>query len=109
MVTLIKVYAVVGIVAASIAVLALTGFTVSIGLFVQNAFRYFIPFLIIVAPIILVTLLHSVALLMWSGSIKKGATTVYLSDRGSVLLGVTSILLAVMGIATTVAMAVFIN
>lgn len=109
MVTLIKVYAVIGIVAASIAVLALTGFTVSIGLFVQNAFRYFIPFLIIIAPIILVTLLHSVALLMWSGSIKKGATTVYLSDRGSVLLGVTSILLAVMSIATTVAMAVFIN
>lgn len=109
MVTLIKVYAVIGIVAASIAVLALTGFTVSIGLFVQNAFRYLIPFLIIVAPIILVTLLHSVALLMWSGSIKKGATTVYLSDRGSVLLGVTSILLAVMSIATTVAMAVFIN
>lgn len=71
MVTLIKVYAVIGIVAASIAVLALTGFTVSIGLFVQNAFRYFIPFLIIIAPIILVTLLHSVALLMWSGSIKK--------------------------------------
>lgn len=109
MVTLIKVYAVIGIVAASIAVLALTGFTVSIGLFVQNAFRYLIPFLIIIAPIILVTLLHSVALLMWSGSIKKGATTVYLSDRGSVLLGVTSILLAVVGIATTIAMAIYIN
>ena len=109
MVTLIKVYAVIGIVAASIAVLALTGFTVSIGLFVQNAFRYLIPFLIIIAPIILVTLLHSVALLMWSGSIKKGATTVYLSDRGSILLAVTSILLAVVGIATTIAMAMYIK
>lgn len=109
MVTLIKVYAVIGIVAASIAVLALTGFTVSIGLFVQNAFRYLIPFLIIIAPIILVTLLHSIAMLMWSNSIKKGATSVYLSSRGSILLAVTSILLAVVGIATTIAMAMYIK
>ena len=48
-------------------------------------------------------------MLMWSNSIRKGATSVYLSSRGSILLAVTSILLAVVGIATTIAMAIYIN
>lgn len=107
MVTLIKIYAIIGIIATGIAILALAGLAISVRLFLGDA--YFMLFAIIISPFILITLLHSIALLMWSGSIKKGATTVYLSDRGSVLLGVTSILLAVMSIATTVAMAVFIN
>lgn len=107
MVTLIKIYAIIGIIATGIAILALAGLAISVRLFLGDA--YFMLFAIIISPFILITLLHSIAMLMWSNSIKKGATSVYLSDRGSVLLGVTSILLAVMSIATTVAMAVFIN
>lgn len=107
MVTLIKVYAIIGIIATGIAILALAGLAISVRLFLGDA--YFMLFAIIISPFILITLLHSIAMLMWSNSIKKGATSVYLSSRGSILLAVTSILLAVMGIATTVAMAVFIN
>lgn len=107
MVTLIKIYAIIGIIATGIAILALAGLAISVRLFLGDA--YFMLFAIIISPFILITLLHSIAMLMWSNSIKKGATSVYLSSRGSILLAVTSILLAVMSIATTVAMAVFIN
>lgn len=109
MVTLIKIYAIIGIIATGIAILAMTGLTIAIRLFLDDALRYFILFAIIIAPFILITLLHSIAMLMWSNSIKKGATSVYLSSRGSILLAVTSILLAVVGIATTIAMAIYIN
>lgn len=109
MVTLIKIYAIIGIIATGIAILAMTGLTIAIRLFLDDALRYFILFAIIIAPFILITLLHSIAMLMWSNSIKKGATSVYLSSRGSILLAVTSILLAVVGIATTIAMAMYIK
>lgn len=107
MVTLIKIYAIIGIIATGIAILALAGLAISVRLFLGDA--YFMLFAIIISPFILITLLHSIAMLMWSGSIKKGATTVYLSSRGSILLAVTSILLAVVGIATTIAMAMYIK
>lgn len=109
MVTLIKIYAVIGIIAAGMATLVMAGLTVAVNLFLNDAFRYFIMFIIIVAPFVLITLLHSVAMLLWSNSIKKGATSVYLSSRGSVLLGVTSILLAVAGIVTTIAVTLYIK
>ena len=109
MVMLIKIYAIIGIIATGIAILAMTGLTIAIRLFLDDALRYFILFAIIIAPFILITLLHSTAMLMWSNSIKKGATSVYLSSRGSILLAVTSILLAVVGIATTIAMAIYTN
>ncbi len=107
MVTLIKVYAIIGIIATGIAILALAGLAISVRLFLGDA--YFMLFAIIISPFILITLLHSIAMLMWSNSIKKGATSVYLSSRGSILLAVTSILLAVVGIATTIAMAMYIK
>lgn len=107
MVTLIKIYAIIGIIATGIAILALAGLAISVRLFLGDA--YFMLFAIIISPFILITLLHSIALLMWSNSIKKGATSVYLSSRGSILLAVTSILLAVVGIATTIAMAMYIK
>lgn len=107
MVTLIKIYAIIGIIATGIAILALAGLAISVRLFLGDA--YFMLFAIIISPFILITLLHSIAMLMWSGSIKKGATSVYLSSRGSILLAVTSILLAVVGIATTIAMAMYIK
>lgn len=107
MVTLIKIYAIIGIIATGIAILALTGLAISVRLFLGDA--YFMLFAIIISPFILITLLHSIAMLMWSNSIKKGATSVYLSSRGSILLAVTSILLAVVGIATTIAMAMYIK
>lgn len=107
MVTLIKIYAIIGIIATGIAILALAGLAISVRLFLGNA--YFMLFAIIISPFILITLLHSIAMLMWSNSIKKGATSVYLSSRGSILLAVTSILLAVVGIATTIAMAMYIK
>lgn len=107
MVTLIKIYAIIGIIATGIAILALAGLAISVRLFLGDA--YFMLFAIIISPFILITLLHSIAMLMWSNSIKKGATSVYLSSRGSILLAVTSILLAVVGIATTIAMAMYIK
>lgn len=107
MVTLIKVYAIIGIIATGIAILALAGLAISVRPFLGDA--YFMLFAIIISPFILITLLHSIAMLMWSNSIKKGATSVYLSSRGSILLAVTSILLAVVGIATTIAMAMYIK
>lgn len=107
MVTLIKIYAIIGIIATGIAILALAGLAISVRLFLGDA--YFMLFAIIILPFILITLLHSIAMLMWSNSIKKGATSVYLSSRGSILLAVTSILLAVVGIATTIAMAMYIK
>lgn len=107
MVTLIKIYAIIGIIATGIAILALAGLAISVRLFLGDA--YFMLFAIIISPFILITLLHSIAMLMWSNSIKKGATSVYLSNRGSILLAVTSILLAVVGIATTIAMAMYIK
>ena len=107
MVTLIKIYAIIGIIATGIAILALAGLAISVRLFLGGA--YFMLFAIIISPFILITLLHSIAMLMWSNSIKKGATSVYLSSRGSILLAVTSILLAVVGIATTIAMAMYIK
>lgn len=107
MVTLIKIYAIIGIIATGIAILALAGLAISARLFLGDA--YFMLFAIIISPFILITLLHSIAMLMWSNSIKKGATSVYLSSRGSILLAVTSILLAVVGIATTIAMAMYIK
>lgn len=106
-VTLIKIYAIIGIIATGIAILALAGLAISVRLFLGDA--YFMLFAIIISPFILITLLHSIAMLMWSNSIKKGATSVYLSSRGSILLAVTSILLAVVGIATTIAMAMYIK
>lgn len=109
MVTLIKIYAVIGIIAAGMIAFVMAGLTVAVKLFLNDAFRYFIMFIIIVAPFVLITLLHSVAMLLWSNSIKKGATSVYLSSKGSVLLGVTSILLAAAGIATTIAVTVYIK
>lgn len=107
MVTLIKIYAIIGIIATGIAILALAGLAISVRLLLGDA--YFMLFAIIISPFILITLLHSIAMLMWSNSIKKGATSVYLSSRGSILLAVTSILLAVVGIATTIAMAMYIK
>lgn len=107
MVTLIKIYAIIGIIATGIAILTLAGLAISVRLFLGDA--YFMLFAIIISPFILITLLHSIAMLMWSNSIKKGATSVYLSSRGSILLAVTSILLAVVGIATTIAMAMYIK
>lgn len=107
MVTLIKIYAIIGVIATGIAILALAGLAISVRLFLGDA--YFMLFAIIISPFILITLLHSIAMLMWSNSIKKGATSVYLSSRGSILLAVTSILLAVVGIATTIAMAMYIK
>lgn len=107
MVSLIKIYAIIGIIATGIAILALAGLAISVRLFLGDA--YFMLFAIIISPFILITLLHSIAMLMWSNSIKKGATSVYLSSRGSILLAVTSILLAVVGIATTIAMAMYIK
>lgn len=107
MVTLIKIYAIIGIIATGIAILALAGLAISVRLFLGDA--YFMLLAIIISPFILITLLHSIAMLMWSNSIKKGATSVYLSSRGSILLAVTSILLAVVGIATTIAMAMYIK
>lgn len=107
MVTLIKIYAIIGIIATGIAILALAGLAISVRLFLGDA--YFMLFAIIISPFILITLLHSIAMLMWSNSIKKGATSVYLSGRGSILLAVTSILLAVVGIATTIAIAMYIK
>lgn len=107
MVTLIKIYAIIGIIATGIAILALAGLAISVRLFLGDA--YFMLFAIIISPFILITLLHSIAMLMWSNSIKKGATSVYISSRGSILLAVTSILLAVVGIATTIAMAMYIK
>lgn len=107
MVTLIKIYAIIGIIATGIAILALAGLAISVRLFLGDA--YFMLFAIIISPFILIILLHSIAMLMWSNSIKKGATSVYLSSRGSILLAVTSILLAVVGIATTIAMAMYIK
>lgn len=109
MVTLIKVYAIIGIVASGMLILVMAGLTVSIRLFLDDAFRYFLLFAIIFIPSVLIMLLHSIAMLLWSNSIKKGATSVYLSSKGSILLGVTSILLAVVGIATTIALAMYIK
>lgn len=109
MVTLIKVYSIIGIASTGFAILAMAGLTVFVRLFLDEAFRYFLLFVIMITPFALVTLLHSVAMLLWSNSIKKGATSVYLSSRGSILLAVTSILLAIVGIATTVAVAIYIS
>lgn len=109
MVTLIKIYSIIGIAATGFAIVVMAGLTVFVRLFFDEVFMYYMAFVIMITPFALVTLLHSVAMLLWSNSIKKGATSVYLSSRGSILLAVTSILLAIIGIATTVAAAIYIR
>lgn len=109
MVTLIKIYSIIGIAATGFAIVVMAGLSVFVRLFFDEVFMYYMAFVIMITPFALVTLLHSVAMLLWSNSIKKGATSVYLSSRGSILLAVTSILLAIIGIATTVAAAIYIR
>lgn len=109
MVTLIKIYSIIGIAATGFAILVMAGLSVFVRLFFDEVFMYYMAFVIMITPFALVTLLHSVAMLLWSNSIKRGATSVYLSSRGSILLAVTSILLAIIGIATTVAAAIYIR
>ena len=48
-------------------------------------------------------------MLLWSDSIKKGATSVYLKSRGSILLAVSSILSIIVSVASAIASFIFIK
>lgn len=109
MVTLIKVYAIIEIVVGGLALLAFTGITFMVALVLQEIFTYILIFCIFVIPLALVTLLHGIGLLLWASSVKRGATSVYLSSRGSILLAVSSILFIIVSIATTIASFIFIK
>ena len=103
-VTLIKIYSIIEIVIGGLALLAFTGITFLLALVLQGQeiFGYILILCIFAIPIALVTLIHGIGLLLWSDSIKKGATSVYLKSRGSILLAVSSILSIIVSVASAI-------
>nr|WP_303693454.1 hypothetical protein [Ruminococcus bromii] len=101
-VTLIKIYSIIEIVIGGLALLAFTGITFLLALVLQGqeVFGYILILCIFAIPLALVTLIHGIGLLLWSDSIKKGATSVYLKSRGSILLAVSSILSIIVSVAS---------
>ena len=91
--------------------LAFTGITFLLSLVLQGqeVFGYILILCIFAIPIALVTLIHGIGLLLWSDSIKKGATSVYLKSRGSILLAVSSILSIIVSVASAIASFIFIK
>ena len=77
-VTLIKIYSIIEIVIGGLALLAFTGITFLLALVLQGqeVFGYILILCIFAIPLALVTLIHGIGLLLWSDSIKKGATSV---------------------------------
>lgn len=75
----------------------------------QEVFGYILILCIFAIPLALVTLIHGIGLLLWSDSIKKGATSVYLKSRGSILLAVSSILSIIVSVASAIASFIFIK
>lgn len=110
-VTLIKIYSIIEIVIGGLALLAFTGITFLIALVLQGqkVFGYILILCIFAIPLALVTLIHGIGLLLWSDSIKKGATSVYLKSRGSILLAVSSILSIIVSVASAIASFIFIK
>ncbi|HJI62481.1 MAG TPA: zinc ribbon domain-containing protein [Ruminococcus bromii] len=110
-VTLIKIYSIIEIVIGGLALLAFTGITFLLSLVLQGqeVFGYILILCIFAIPIALVTLIHGIGLLLWSDSIKKGATSVYLKSRGSILLAVSSILSIIVSVASAIASFIFIK
>ncbi|EKC76104.1 conserved hypothetical protein, membrane, partial [human gut metagenome] len=110
-VTLIKIYSIIEIVIGGLALLAFTGITFLLALVLQGqeVFGYILILCIFAIPLALVTLIHGIGLLLWSDSIKKGATSVYLKSRGSILLAVSSILSIIVSVASAIASFIFIK
>lgn len=110
-VTLIKIYSIIEIVIGGLALLAFTGITFLLSLVLQGqkVFGYILILCIFAIPLALVTLIHGIGLLLWSDSIKKGATSVYLKSRGSILLAVSSILSIIVSVASAIASFIFIK
>lgn len=110
-VTLIKIYSIIEIVIGGLALLAFTGITFLLALVLQGqeVFGYILTLCIFAIPLALVTLIHGIGLLLWSDSIKKGATSVYLTSRGSILLAVSSILSIIVSVASAIASFIFIK
>jgi hypothetical protein len=110
-VTLIKIYSIIEIVIGGLALLAFTGTTFLLALVLQGqeVFGYILILCIFAIPLALVTLIHGIGLLLWSDSIKKGATSVYLKSRGSILLAVSSILSIIVSVASAIASFIFIK
>ena len=77
-VTLIKIYSIIEIVIGGLALLAFSGITFLFALVLQGqeVFGYILILCIFAIPLALVTLIHGIGLLLWSDSIKKGATSV---------------------------------
>lgn len=110
-VTLIKIYSIIEIVIGGLALLAFSGITFLLALVLQGqkVFGYILILCIFAIPLALVTLIHGIGLLLWSDSIKKGATSVYLKSRGSILLAVSSILSIIVSVASAIASFIFIK
>lgn len=110
-VTLIKIYSIIEIVIGGLALLAFSGITFLFALILQGqeVFGYILILCIFAIPLALVTLIHGIGLLLWSDSIKKGATSVYLKSRGSILLAVSSILSIIVSVASAIASFIFIK
>lgn len=102
-ITLIQVVSIINIVLAGISLVALALFILIASIIptsvIDNLFKAYLPSLLISVPVILVQLFFYIFFLVFAGSIKKSASSIYLYKKGSGAFGVTSIILIVFNIA----------